>query len=75
MFLYFFVFEEKEHVAVTVMTSSIRHLNTVGFMQSKVKKKCSFRYFILFLFFNKMSISNQWKIITFCGGLESNLSS
>ena len=48
-FYIFFVFEEKDHVAVTVMTSSIRHLNTVGFMQSKVKKKNA-AFVILFFF-------------------------
>lgn len=58
MFLYFFVFEEKEHVAVTVMTSSIRRLNTVGFMQSKVKKNAAF----VILFFFCFSIKCQYLI-------------
>ena len=44
IFLSFFVFEEKYHVIMSIMTPCIIYFNIMGFMQSKLKELLSLSF-------------------------------
>ena len=67
IFLSFFVFEEKDHGTMSVMTPCVIYFNIMGFMQSQLNELqllSFFKNYLLifypFLLLDKMLIPNQW---------------